>query len=71
MTFSDFWEYLDHTHLWTYSFIRLCPQQSSDLVIVIKIKVDDICIGKAEINLNELIDKDEKGSDSQFDLIFN
>ena len=60
---------LYHTHLWAYSFIRSCPEQSSGLVIVIKIKVDYTCIGEAEIDLDELIDKDEKSSDSL--LIFH
>ena len=56
-----FFSYLDHTHLWTYSFIRSCPKQSSGLVIVIKIKVDDICIGEAEVDLDKLVDGNEKG----------
>ncbi|PAV14876.1 WD40 domain containing protein [Pyrrhoderma noxium] len=47
--------------IWNESFLISCPEQSSGLVIVIKIKVDDTCIGEAEIDLDELIDKDEKG----------
>ena len=52
---------LYHTHLWAYSFIRSCPEQSSGLVIVIKIKVDDICIGEADVDLDELVDENEEG----------
>ena len=58
-----FLSYLDHTHSWTYSFFRSCPQQPSSVIIAIKIKVDDTCIGQAEIDLDKLIDEYEKGSD--------
>ncbi|PAV14873.1 WD40 domain containing protein [Pyrrhoderma noxium] len=46
--------------IWNESFLISCSQQPSNHAIVIKIKVDGTCIGKAEINLDELIDKNEK-----------
>ena len=49
------------SYSWAYSFIRSCPEQSSGLVIVIKIKVDDTCIGEAEVDLDELVDENEEG----------
>ena len=57
-----FLSYLDHTHLRTYSFIRSRSEQSSSLVIVIQIKVDDTCIGEAEVDLDELVDGNKEGN---------
>ena len=57
-----FLPYSDHTHLRTYSFIRSRSEQSSSLVIVIQIKVDDTCIGEAEVDLDELVDGNKEGN---------
>ena len=56
-----FSESIAYTHLRTFAFFRSRSQQKSNLDIIVKVKADDICIGQAELDLDELIDKNEIG----------
>ena len=57
-----FSESIAYTHLRTFTSFRSRSQQKSNLDIIVKVKADDICIGQAELDLDELIDKNETGS---------